>query len=69
MCPNKNLYTHYCSAHSYTVYSCPSCGVQFLMRISLGGATTAFLSDLPAKCTACTAMLVYTLFLSSPVKL
>ena len=32
-------------------------------------AVTALLSDLPAELTACTAMLVYTLFLSSPVKL
>ena len=32
-------------------------------------AITALLSDLPAELTACTAMLVYTLFLSSPVKL
>ena len=32
-------------------------------------AVTALLSDLPAELTACTEMLVYTLFLSSPVKL
>ena len=32
-------------------------------------AVTALLSDPPAELTACTAMLVYTLFLSSPVKL
>ena len=32
-------------------------------------ATTALLSDLLAELTACTAMLVYILFLSSPVKL
>ena len=30
---------------------------------------TALLSNVPAELTACTAMLVYTLFLSSPVKL
>ena len=32
-------------------------------------AITALLSDFPAELTACSAMLVYTLFLSSPVKL
>ena len=32
-------------------------------------AIAGFLSDLPAELKACTAMLVYTLFLSSPVKL
>ena len=37
--------------------------------VQLYCAITALLSDLPAELTACTAMLVYTLFLSSPVKL
>ena len=32
-------------------------------------AINALLTDLPTELTACTAMLVYTLFLSSPVKL
>ena len=36
---------------------------------SPGGAITALLLDLPIELTACTAMLVYTLFLSSPAKL
>ena len=45
-----------------------------LCQYSPGGvwlycAITALLFDLPNMLTACTAMLVYTLFLSSPVKL
>ena len=46
----------------------------YICQYSPGGvllycAIAALLPDLPAELTACTAMLVYTLFLSSPVML
>ena len=56
-CMHEDVYvTHICQ------YS-PAGGVWLYCAI------TELLPDLPAELTACTAMLVYTLFLSSPVKL
>ena len=57
---------------SYTIhqYQYNALAVQDLRgSVWLYCAITALLFDLPAEVTACTAMLVYTLFFSSPVKL
>ena len=70
-CHTTHLYISYLIA-LYTCMYLDSVHVShctFPMHISPGGDIIALLFDLPSMLTACTAMLVYTLFLSSPVKL